>query len=559
MGSVSSEQGAEVGAETKKQPLPLEIPVVATGARPGDKAENRELFTEETETVLVFESGGVIRLSAAVAVGQLIFLTNKQTGKEVVAQVLRKRSYRPTACYVELDFTEPTAGFWGVEFPTADEAKAAGSSKSSAAADLAEAELTEEAGDGAAPPPDQAEVARLRNEVEALKQQMKPQRPATETEKLEEMPVPPELEAAPEHVTGMQQPSASELEALKTLLQSNVPTKESEHVEEEVKPAVNDAPVVPEVLATKPTEDSGSYPIRMQLPKAGDASPRTAEFAADSAAIAAAHADEHLLPKPSLDFEQFPGVKPSKQKLFSGTARRSLSGPIGAMVAIVLLLVAAGVGAYRLGWFGGSDRTNAETDTKASAMASGAPPNVALPNMTAAKENPAGPAVAPTPERAKEPTVTESKSGEAEGVQPEPSPSIAAAGTTKAAIKKSESHPNTLASSGKRGTLTKASPKDTPTTAVSQEDVYVPPKLVKAIRSLSPPEALRAYVSGVVTLDTVVDETGRVQSATPVSGPKALYKKAEETVKDYVYQPATRNGKPVPAHVEVKIQFWYEP
>jgi len=47
--------------------------VVATGARPGDKAEKRELFTEETETVLVFESGGVIRLSAAVAVGQWFF------------------------------------------------------------------------------------------------------------------------------------------------------------------------------------------------------------------------------------------------------------------------------------------------------------------------------------------------------------------------------------------------------------------------------------------------------------------------------------------------------
>jgi len=33
-------------------------------------------------------------------------------------------------------------------------------------------------------------------------------------------------------------------------------------------------------------------------------------------------------------------------------------------------------------------------------------------------------------------------------------------------------------------------------------------RIVEAIRSLSPPEALRAYVSGVVSLDTVVDETG---------------------------------------------------
>jgi len=555
MGSVSSEQGAEVGAGTKKQPLPLEIPVVATGARPGDKAENRELFTEETETVLVFESGGVIRLSAAVAVGQLIFLTNKQTGKEVVAQVLRKRSYRPTACYVELDFTEPAAGFWGVELPTLEEAKSAGSSKSSAAADLAEAELTEEVGDGAAPPPDQAEVARLRNEVEALKQQMKPQGPATETERVEEMPVPPAPHAVIEQLTGMQQPSPSELAMLKTLLESKAPAKESDHVEEEKNAALNDVPAAPELPATNQiTEEATAYPIRMQLPKAGDASPRTAEFAADSAAIAAAHADEHLLPKPSLDFEQFPGVKPSKQKLFSGTARRSLSGPIGAMVAIVLLVVAAGVGAYRLGWFGGSDRTNAETETKANLVPSSTSPSVATTN-----ENPAGRGVAPMPERATEPPGTESKSGEAESAQPQPSPSLAATGRHAAAIKESESHRNTLASGGKRGTLTKASPKDTPTTAVSQEGVYVLPKLVKAIRSLSPPEALRAYASGVVTLDTTVDETGRVQSATPVSGPKALYKKAEETVKDYVYQPATRNGKPVPAHVEVKIQFWYEP
>src|SRR5256884_6292045 len=360
MGSVSSEQGAEASAETKKQPLPLEVPVVATGARPGDQSEKRELCTEETETVLVFEHGAVIHLAAAVAVGQLVFLTNKQTGKEIVTQVLRKRSYRPTACYVELDFTEPTTGFWGVEFPTAGERKAADDAAGSVAADLAEAELTEEAGDCAAPPPDQAEVARLRSEVEALKAQKKPQEPAKETERVEEMPVLLEPEAATEQVTGMQQPSAGELATLKTLLESKASAKESEHVEEAEKPAVNDAPAAPEPLAPNQIkEETVAYPIRMQLPKAGDTSPRTAEFAADSAAIAAAHAEEQLLPKPSLDFERFPGVKPSKTRLYSGTARRSLSGPIGVLGVIVLLVVAAVSGAYRLGWLSGNVQTSA--------------------------------------------------------------------------------------------------------------------------------------------------------------------------------------------------------
>src|SRR5215475_4082565 len=121
MGSVSSEQGAERRIESKKQPLDLELPVTATGARPGDQSAKRELFTETTETVLVFENGCVIELTAAVAVGQLLFLTNKESGREIVTQVIRKRDFKPTSCYVELEFTEPASGFWGaVEFPEID-------------------------------------------------------------------------------------------------------------------------------------------------------------------------------------------------------------------------------------------------------------------------------------------------------------------------------------------------------------------------------------------------------------------------------------------------------
>jgi len=60
--------------------------------------------------------------------------------------------------------------------------------------------------------------------------------------------------------------------------------------------------------------------------KGARTSNRTSEFAADSAAITAA-IEDHLLPKPSLDFERFPGVAEPKTKLFSGKATRSLSGP----------------------------------------------------------------------------------------------------------------------------------------------------------------------------------------------------------------------------------------
>src|SRR5262245_66230806 len=104
-------------AKPSDEPVALETAVIATGARPGDTGAKRELFSEETQTVLVFERGAVIRLSAGVADGQLLFLTNKKTGKEVVTQVVRKRSFRPTSCYVDLEFTEASPGFWGIEFP----------------------------------------------------------------------------------------------------------------------------------------------------------------------------------------------------------------------------------------------------------------------------------------------------------------------------------------------------------------------------------------------------------------------------------------------------------
>ena len=570
MGPVTSDPGAEERTTTKSQPLALEVPVVATGARPGDQSEKRELFTEETETVLVLEHGAVIHLEAAVAVGQLVFLTNKQTGKEIVTQVLRKRSYRPTACYVELDFTEAAPGFWGVEFPKVDADAKASLPEGGEAAEVAEAEITEEEFGPAAPPPDEAEIARLRREVEALKSQLK------------SVATPSEQQAA-KHASDMQQPSASELENLKSLLGSK---KGAEEPEEEAKPeeGAKNAPAKLEIMSPhepkpepvkseatsqeegKPAPDgeaekSSSYPIRMQLPKAEEGtSNRSSEFAADSAAITAA-IEDHLLPKPSLDFERFPGVAEPKTKLFSGKATRSLSGPIGVMVAAVLFLVAAGITTYQLGWlpkFGGKS-------SKSAANKSAFPPGAVDSSreqtdppmdLNAAKEN-------PTPaEKVEVSTNARATAGEA--------PASFGAGSSAAAAKessneefsaeKSSVRPAPEKRTANRNVASKSRTNETAAPAVRvEEDVIVEPKLIKGRRSLSPPEALRGHVSGNVVMDAVVDDTGHVQSATVVSGRKELHQRALDTVKEYLYQPAMKNGKPVSVHVAITIQFWYEP
>jgi len=120
--STADAQSARSGAANnevaaKPQPVALEVSVSVNGARTVDGSDKREPFSEATKTVLVFGNGAVIRLQSSVAAGQLLFLTNEKTKKEVVCQVVKSKNYRNVSGYVELEFTEPVVGFWGMRFP----------------------------------------------------------------------------------------------------------------------------------------------------------------------------------------------------------------------------------------------------------------------------------------------------------------------------------------------------------------------------------------------------------------------------------------------------------
>ncbi len=104
-------------APTRPQPMPLEIPVSVNGARTVNGSDKREPFSETSHTVLVFPLGAVIRLTTPLVPGQLVFLTNEKSKKEVVCQVVKSKSGGTTSGYVELQFTEPAPGFWGLQFP----------------------------------------------------------------------------------------------------------------------------------------------------------------------------------------------------------------------------------------------------------------------------------------------------------------------------------------------------------------------------------------------------------------------------------------------------------
>ena len=133
MNSAQSNAGATTPSSAKPQPAAAEIPVTVNGARTVEGSDKREPFSENTQTVLVFANGAVIRLSSAVASGQLLFLTNEKTKKEVVCQVVKSKNYSNVSGYVELEFTEAAPGFWGLRFPTNGQAASAPSAVKSIA------------------------------------------------------------------------------------------------------------------------------------------------------------------------------------------------------------------------------------------------------------------------------------------------------------------------------------------------------------------------------------------------------------------------------------------
>jgi TonB family protein len=120
LNSVSDSIAANSSAENASvpQPVALEAPVTVKGARSLEGSDKREPFSESTKTVLVFGNGAVLRLGSTLAPGQLLFVTNERTKKEVTCQVVRSKAGKGSGGYVEVEFTEPVSGFWGLRFPT---------------------------------------------------------------------------------------------------------------------------------------------------------------------------------------------------------------------------------------------------------------------------------------------------------------------------------------------------------------------------------------------------------------------------------------------------------
>jgi len=80
-------------------------------------------------------------------------------------------------------------------------------------------------------------------------------------------------------------------------------------------------------------------------------------------------------------------------------------------------------------------------------------------------------------------------------------------------------------------------------------------RLISSTPPVYPPLARSQGVEGDVTLDALIDETGRVTRVRTVSGPGLLQEAAADTVRQWKYKPATLDGNAVTMRVTVTVKF----
>jgi TonB family protein len=541
-------------------PLALEIAVNVAGARPTSASGQRDLFSEDTATVLISENGAVIRLAAAVVTGQLLFLTDKRSSSEVVCQVVRKRIFRPTECYVELEFTEPVPNFWGLQIP----AKTASPSQLETAQRVESAETTVEDAPPEAPAEQGQGVVELKQEVEALREQI-------------QALVQTKAQAAKAEAEAALQQSAKRAEA--TAAQQSWVKPPAAPVALPVVPPV--PPPSPPALASPPTDgkaseagagaapDAAAKPlVRMALPKATLAKEGGAK---DSEAIDPL---DCLLPKPDLDFSAIPAPGAANERRSLYDIYKPIRVGIGKFrlaLLIGLLLAAVLCGAWYMNWLpvpslGAVAQMIHPTNSKkaGNGVARHAPPNASAPDEVTTK---------PVGETSPQPV---GGTVEAENVPNTvaPTPKASVPGTpADLKVKKSVAPTATAerASAKENGASARSLRKDAPTATpsataeppppgpVASDAALVPPKLLKSANPVYPPDAMLGYITGDVRVDAVVEPDGRIGATRILGGPVPLRQAAIDALKQYEYAPATQGGHAVAAHITVTVKFWFNP
>lgn len=523
--------GKDGAPAPRPNPVPLEVNVSVTGAKASTQSGPRDLFTEETTTVLVFKDGAVIRLHAAVLAGQLLFLTNKKSNQEVVCQVLHQKSFKPPNSYVELQFTEERADYWGVAFP-----EGAKSENKFKAPEQKQAEATtEDVAKTPVAPHSAKDVDQLKKEVEALREQL------AELERKNAATAAAKAAAESAAREAAAREAASREAAKAALAVLGITPKEKVEIAPVNDPSPErakvevEAPLMPEA---KDKSESARGVVGMALPIRKEEAP--IEKGQDPA--------EELLPKPALDFSKAAagGVRGAAPK------GRGMAGSFRLIALSALLVLALAGGAWYGKWWEFVPLGN-----KPDAAATAAAARLNAARAAAARAKAARKAIVGAIDSVVPGGKDDKSSGAANDEDANKKGDAAEENGTaeeKAAAREREAN---------RAAKKKAAGHETPEASAPEmmpvDAPVLPAKLLKAVNPVYPPDAMRSYITGDVKAEVVVEPSGRVGEVKVISGPKALRDAAVEALKQYTYAPATQGGKAVESKTTEVVKFWFNP
>jgi len=459
---------------------------------------------EETRTVIIFPQGAVVRLSATVTPGELVVLTNKRSGADVICRVTSIKTQPGIQNYVNLEFTQRAVGFWE-------------ESRQSEQASPVEQPAVASMAPTIVPPPPTPITAAYKTPSPAMPEAQ----PAVRNS------VPAEVKsvsAQPLKVTSLADVSAANLEGA---------TEEADSATSNVS-EIAPAPVVvhkqPHILPSR-TPRLESFEI--SKPSAGK-SPKTIVLIATAAVVLLAvgavggwlvlqrdHSATVAQQVPPSPLPTAPAPPPMASEpappITNAAGRASTLEPVAS-----------------------SSVRNSSPEVPAQpapARMAVETPKAEVPAQPAPSSRPTiklGKIAAPT---MKSPTQLNSS---------EPPPVLPDVNALPGAL--SESAFSTAA----RGNI--VAPEAGPV-APSKGGQLQQPKLVSSVGAVYPPNARAQHVQGDVIIDAMVDATGRVTPVKVITGHPLLQQAAMDSVRLWKYEPARLNGEPIPIHIKVSITF----
>ncbi len=596
-------QPSKPAGHLRSDAVSLEIPVKIHGSRVIEVSRGvtprTEPFEEQTSTMIVFPQGGVLRVSTVVSVGQMLILTNLKSRQDAICRVVKVRTQASgSAGYVEIEFTQPQPGYWGVYFSTdaPEPAKKTASAPSPAAPATP---ARENAVPDASWVPAPNTVSTRTPEAPSLSPEVKPLSPAParvippvkpestfismgsqEKVQLAATDVPQaNVVAPPRRIPGMTFPSEA------SVAPPAAPPRSlsMEELLADVQPGIIPAPAGSSAGVSEPAAKVADAPVESPASNSRAAFARSASGAAPGSELSA--------PVESLGarFESGPRVRDTQERrpghnsiLIAACAALLVAGAAGGFFYLRHRHAApGGSGAFR------PAAVQPVPQPGVAPVAANVVPNLVVEARTALPLSHLNSAAHANPPGAGSAAVSANPSsgGTASTVAPSQSsspakhaaPSVAKDlfGTlnahpvsTQTAASQAEAAPSvpppTISASDANSLGGAASPAASvlPPSAANSQRALAPgasqvtqPRLISSPQPAYPAIAAQMRTQGDVVIKARIDANGRVAAMQVISGPEILQQAALNALRQWKYQPSKLDGQPVPAEIQVIIRF----